>query len=258
MALSGAAPAPEPAKNPPAPAQPQEAPKIDPKAERILKGMCDYLAAQKTFSVEAGHVLQAVLKSGEKLDFVADSDLTVQRPNKLRSDRLGEIAHVSFYYDGKDMTIFGRKVNMYATTPAPPTLDEAIDFARQKLDIDAPAADLLYAKPYDTLMEDVVSSQYVSEATIDGQKCHHLAFRGNETDWQIWVADGPQPLPLRYTIVTKKVAGEPQFTVTLAKWNTNPHIVADTFTFTPPKGAERIDFLRNPAPKHTERERSTP
>jgi hypothetical protein len=171
----------------------------------------------------------------------------------MRSDRLGELASLQFFYDGKDMILYGRRMNMYAMTAAPPTLDEAIDFARLKLDIDAPAADLLYSDPYKVLMEDVVEGKYVNEATIAGQKCHHLAFRGNETDWQIWIADGAQPLPLRFIIASKKVKSVPELTVAMPKWDLNPRIAPDTFTFTPPAKAERIDFMGVGRERHTQR-----
>jgi hypothetical protein len=238
---------------PPPQQQQPNAPKVDPKADKLLRGMSDFLAAQKAFSVNVQHDTEAVLENGEKLDFIAESTLTVQRPNHLRSDRLGELATVKFFYDGKDMTLYGQKLNMYATTTAPPTLDEAIDFARLKLDIDAPAADLLYSNVYNVLMEDVVEGLYVAEANIAGQKCHHLAFRGNETDWQIWIADGAQPLPLRFMIASKKVKSIPELTVEMPKWDLNPRIAADTFTFTPPAKAERIDFLKRSGERHTQR-----
>jgi hypothetical protein len=225
------------------PAAQPNAPKVDPKADKLLRSMSDFLGSQMVFSVDVQHDTQAVLESGEKLDFVADSSLIVQRPNHLRSDRLGELAHVSFYYDGKNMTLYGQRMNLYATAPAPATLDQAIDFARQKLNIEAPAADLLYANAYKVLMEDVVEGKYIAEAFVAGQKCHHLAYRGNETDWQIWIADGPMPLPLRFTIISKKMKSVPELTVEMPKWDLSPKLTANTFTFTPPAKAERIDFL---------------
>src|SRR3954464_3371979 len=108
-------------------------PKVDPRANDLLKRMSDYLAGLQPFSFAAEHATEVVLQSGEKLEFLADSNVTVQRPNHLRSDRRGEKANVSLYYDGKSVTIFGHRMNMYATTAAPPTLDAAIDFTRKQL-----------------------------------------------------------------------------------------------------------------------------
>ena len=65
-------------------------------------------------------------------------------PNKLRAHRKGDIANQEFFYDGKTLTLYNPKENLYATTAAPATIDETLDFAREKLDIIAPAAELLY------------------------------------------------------------------------------------------------------------------
>jgi hypothetical protein len=233
--------------------QPQSGAEVEPKADQILRKMSDFLAAQKTFNVTTEHNTEVVLDSGQKLDFLAGSNLTVQRPNKLRSDRTGEMADLALFYDGKSVTLYAKRMNLYATAPAPGNLDEAIDFTRQKLDLDAPAADLLYAKPYDVLMEDVVSGKYIATAIIDGKLCHHLAYRGNETDWQIWVEDGARPLPRRFTITSKKVKGTPDYTVELTKWDLNPKITPDLFVFTPPPKAERIEFAGLRAQKESRR-----
>lgn len=218
-------------------------PRIDPRAEQALRRMSDYLASLPAFSVTSDNTTEVVTRSGEKLQLDATSRVSVQRPNRLRSDRTGELADVSFVYDGRRLNMYGRRSNLYATTEAPPNLDAALDFAHTRLDIDAPAADLLRSDPYGALMDDVVSGRYVGEAVVDGVRCHHLAFRGRETDWQVWIEDGPHPLPRKYVIVTKTLRQAPEFTVVLHDWDIHPRFADTTFVFQPPPGAERIDFL---------------
>src|SRR5262249_15211472 len=140
------------------------------------------------------------------------------------------------------ITIFGKRMNLYASTPAPNNLDDAIDFAREELKLEAPAADLLYADPYKVMMEDVVSGKYIAKEPIGNQMCDHLAFRGNHTDWQIWVSDAS--LPCRYVITTKDVKGMPDFSVTFANWKMSPTFPDSEFEFTPPAGATQIEFLK--------------
>lgn len=229
-------------------APPEEAPAarkptVDPKAREQLQKMSDFLARQQRFSVAADGSTQVVLKTGEKLDYDFSSTVRVQRPDKLRSDRRGEVADVEFYYDGRNFTLFGKKTHYYATAPAPPDLDEAIDAARDRLGIEAPGADLLYSNSAEVLMEDVVSGTDLGTSVVRGVPCRHLAFRGNETDWQLWIEDGPTPVPRKYVIVSKKVEGSPQFTVELSEWNFSPALDEATFRFSPPADAQRIDFL---------------
>lgn len=232
-------------------AQPQEAattepaqhPKVDDKAEEVLRQMSDYMSGLRTFTVTADSVTEVVTEEGQKLAFGATSNIAVERPNKLRADRKGDVANLSLFYDGKEMSLLGRKVNMYATAAAPPTLDAAIDFGRESLSLEAPGADLLYSNPYEMLMENVVSGRYLGTSELRGRTCHHLAFRNAETDWQLWVADGPAPLPCKYVITSKQVPHEPQFSVVLRDWNTQPELPAGWFDFQPPKGATEIDFF---------------
>ena len=138
----------------------------------------------------------------------------------------------------------GRGKNLYAQMDAPNDLDAALDFARERLDIEAPGADLLYANAYEGLMEGVRSGRYVGLAEVGGVPCEHVAFRGEDVDWQLWVERGERPLPRRYVIVSRDVQGSPEFAVDLRDWDVGPTAVAASdFVFTPPRGAREIDFL---------------
>jgi hypothetical protein len=217
---------------------------IDPKADQLLRKMSDYLGGLKQFSVQTENTLEVVLRSGEKIQFDNPAELLVQRPNKLRAGRKGDIVDQEFYYDGKTLTLYQKDLNYYATVEAPPTIDETIDFARQSLDVYAPGGDLIYKNAYGILTEDVLSGFYVGMSVVEGVKCHHLAFRGNEVDWQIWIEDNDKPLPKKFLVTSKWVTGAPQFTVVIKNWNLSPKLTDNMFTFVPPKGAQKIDFIR--------------
>ena len=216
---------------------------VSAEADGILRKMSNYMRSLQAFSFDATHSTDVVLDSGQKLAMTANSQVKVRRPDKLRSDRRGEKYDVSFFYDGGTVTLYGRQANVYARTPAPPNLDRMIDFARDKLDLDAPGADLLYGDPYKALMEDVVAGMRVGTAMVDGVRCHHLAYRGHQVDWQLWIEDGPRPVPHKYVITTKDVKSLPQYTVELHNWNTSATLPDDVFVFVPPAGARRIEFL---------------
>jgi hypothetical protein len=130
--------------------------------------------------------------------------------------------------------------NTYATVAAPPTLDDTIDFARKQFHIEAPGADLLYSHPYEVLTEQVTGGRFIGRETIDGLAANHLAFEGEEVDWQVWIQDGPQPLPLRFVIVTKTMKSEPEFEVRLSHWEPQASFPDSTFAFERPAGATRV------------------
>ena len=211
---------------------------VDPDADRLVKQMTDYLAGLQSFTLRTGVADQVALKSGEKIEIMSNAEIAVQRPNRVRSLQRGSAAGLGIWYDGAHMTVACKSIDGYQTLAAPPTLDAAIDQMRKQFDIDAPGADLLYTRPYDILMEQVVSGRFIGRETIDGMAVNHVAFRGEQIDWQMWIKDGPQPLPLRYVITTKDAPGHPAFAVQMSDWNTQPSLPPGTFDFQPPASSK--------------------
>jgi hypothetical protein len=216
---------------------------VEPQAKDLLQKMSDYLGSQPELSVRTDGATEVVRDNGQRIEFDHSSLVRLKRPDKLRADRRGDLAAVELYYDGHTFSLFGKEHRYYAQSPAPPNIDQAIADARERLGIEAPAADLLYARPYEGLMGDVVSGMYVGKSFVGDTACHHLAFRGNETDWQIWIDAGATPLPRKLVIVSKKVKGTPEFRVALSEWNVSPKLDDAVFRFVPPPDATKIDFL---------------
>lgn len=216
---------------------------IDPAATRLLKAATDFLAGQKQFSVETRNTLEVVLTSGQKIEFNHTARQSVQRPNKLRAERTGDLVNQVFYFDGKSLTLHNPQEKVYATVAAPGTLEEMLDFARTSLDIVAPAGDLVYKNAYEILMTDVTQGFVVGKAVIEGARCDHLAFRAPHVDLQVWIQDGKEPLIRRLVITTRDVVNAPQFSVVATKWNLKPQLTDKTFGFSPPAGTTKVDFL---------------
>ena len=223
-----------------APAQPAG---IDAQAQKLLKASTDFLAGQKQFTVETRSSLEVVLVSGQKIQFDSTARQSIQRPNKLRAERVGNLVDQVFYYDGKSLTLHNPSENQYATVAAPGTLEEMLDFARESLDLVAPAADLIYKNAFDVLMQDVTSGFVVGKGMVEGVRCAHLAFRAPHVDWQIWIQEGGQPLPRKVVITTRDVVNAPQFAVVATKWNFQPKFNAQTFRFAQPRGAKQVEFV---------------
>jgi hypothetical protein len=241
VVLAAPALAQSPSTSPPAAAA--QAPAIDPQALALFKRSTDYLAGLKAFTVDAASSLEVVLQSGQKIQFLTDASLSLQRPDRFVAHRKGELVDQYFFFDGKTLTLWNPGQRVFGRVPAPGTIDGALDLASQKLDIVAPGGDLLYSDAYTRLTQNVVSGFVVGKAYIDGVRCDHLAFRNADVDWQVWIADDARALPMRLVIVTTYVTGMPEFVVQMSNWNTAPTFKADTFTFTPPSGARQIDFL---------------
>jgi hypothetical protein len=216
---------------------------VDADADKILRQMTDYLGGLQSFTVQNFAVDETAMKSGEKIQATSDSEITVQRPNHMKSTQRGMGGGLNLWYDGKTMTLTCQDSNAYESVDAPPNIDGAIDKLRKHYKVDAPGADLLYSRPYDILMEQVVSGRLIGPETIMGVPSKHLAFVGEEVDFQLWIQDGHQPLPLRFVITSKKVKGSPQFTVQLSNWNTMPKLTAGDFTFQAPAGGKPVSSV---------------
>jgi hypothetical protein len=216
---------------------------IDPQAEKLLKASMAFLGSQQRLSADTRSTIEIVLTSGQKLQFDNTVTMSLQRPNKLHARRVGDLIDQVFYYDGRSLTLHNPSQKYYATVPAPGTLEGALDYAREKLDIVAPGGDFLYKNAFEILMQDVTNGFVVGKGVVEGVRCDHLAFRAPHVDWQIWIQEGTQPLPRKIVITTRDIANAPQFAVVITKWNLAPTFNDGLFSFKPPKDARKVDFL---------------
>jgi hypothetical protein len=212
----------------------------NPDADEILQAMSKYLAGTKAFSVSAVIGNEVVTVDGQKLQFIASATAQIERPSHAYIARRGRFADAEIFYDGKTLTLYGKSANAYAQKDVAGTFDSALNALERGLGINLPGGDLLIADPYATLASNVTSSGYYGIESVAGVKCHHLAFRTPQVDWQLWVKEGNEPLPMKYVITTKWTTAAPQYSVQFSDWNTRPVIAPGRFTFVAPKDAVRL------------------
>ena len=230
-----------------------QTPVVDPAATQILKRMTDYLGGLKKFSVHTQNTIEDVLDSGQRVDLEVSASVVLSRPNKLRAERKGDLIDQIFYYNGKTLTLYNPSNKVYATEPAPGTIEGMLDFARESLGLVIPASDLVYPNAFPLLMQDVTLAVVVDKTFIGGVKCDHLLFSRPGVDFQVWVADSGRPLPRKYVVTD---TGSPPMlsnTTVMSDWNVDPAAADARFTFVPPKGTKAITFMpltvQTPTPK---------
>jgi hypothetical protein len=216
---------------------------IDPAAVARLQESIGYIAGLQQFSLEAQTSIEVVMQSGQKLQFDNAVAATLQRPNRMLVERKGELLNQVFYYDGSTLTLHNPADGFYARVDAPDNLDDMLDFARNELDIVAPAGDFLYSDAFESMMQDVKTAFVVGPAELNGVLCDHLAFSAPGTDWQIWVEQGDSPLPRKLVITSRDVLNAPQFSLVISNWNLSPAISEGMFSFSPPDKAVEIEFM---------------
>ena len=77
------------------------------------------------------------------------------------------------------------------------------------------------------------------EEAINGVETQQYIFRQPGIDWQIWIAKGDKPAPVRVVVVASEDPARPQFQADLT-WDTTPQFAADSFVFTPPAEAWNV------------------
>lgn len=209
-------------------------------AKRLFKAMSDYLAAQSAMSFDYDVSLELVSTQQQKVALASSGALTLNRPDKLHLTRRGGFANVEMVFDGKTLTLLGKNTNLYTQVEAPGTIDQLVDILRDKYHRPVPAADLLMSNPYKELMPEVTDVKDLGSGVIHGIECDHLAFRTQDVDWQIWIAQGTRPYPCRYVITSKKVTGFPQYTLDTWAWKTGAAVAADGFKLEIPAAAKKL------------------
>ncbi len=227
-----------------------QAPAVEPDATRILKRMTDYLGRLQRFSLDTENMVDSVLVSGQKIMYDFTASVVIQRPNKLRAERTGDLFKQLVVYDGKTLTIYNPADNYYAAAAAPDNIDDTLHFARDTLNIVPPTGDMVFTNAFDLLTASVTSGVVVGKSMVGGVKTDHLAFTSPLVDWQIWIADGDKPLPHKYVLTTKDDPAHPQFIALMSNWNIAPKVNDALFKFTPPQGAKEIEFIRMDTATH--------
>jgi hypothetical protein len=211
-------------------------------AMAILKTMSGYIDAQQSIALLYDSDVEVITPQLQKLQFTSSGEVLLDRPNKLHATRHGGYADVDVYFDGKLATVYGNNINAFASLEVQGTIDQLIERLRGDLGIDAPGADLLFSRSFEGMTADVLEARHIGRGVVDGVECEHLAFRNADTDWQIWVEFGPKPIPHKYVITSKTMAGAPQYTLRISGWRSSTQPSADAFAFKPPAGAKQIDL----------------
>ena len=219
------------------------APAVDPAALRILKSMTDCMDGMPQFSVTAQSTIEDLHGSGHRVDYDLGAQVTVKRPNKLRAVRTGETMSQSFFYDGKTLTLYSPVAKIYATQPAPGTVEGMVTLARETIGIVFPAADLVYRNAYPLLTQDLTLAVVVGKAVIDGVKCDHLLFSRPGADFQVWVEEGKRPLPHKYVVTETDTPALLSIGTVLSEWNEAPAADDAQFVFVPPAGTSETRFI---------------
>jgi hypothetical protein len=208
---------------------------------KLLKRMTDHVGAQQHITATVDTDIEVITPELQKLQFASSSTLRLSRPNKIHVARRGGYADVELIFDGKVLTIYGKNINSFAQVPLEGTIDQLLERLQTDFDIGAPGADLLTTDAYTLLTDDIVNAKYIGHGVIGGVDCDHIAVRDHDTDWQIWIERGDNPIPRKYVITSKAVTGAPQYTLLVRDWKEGEALGAEALKFTPAADAKKAE-----------------
>jgi hypothetical protein len=223
----------------------QEPPKIDPRADQVLKAMSNVLGSAKQLSVHNDATSDERITTGELVEMSASIDLVVRRPDAIHAVVAGDLRPMRYWIGSGRVTVLDESRWTYATASVARDLDVAIDQMWDRYGIKIPLVDFVSNNPYQDLTRDVEAGYYAGMHSVDGVSCHHLVFSQEDIDWQIWIEDGLLPLPRKLTIRYKTEPGAPRYTAMLSEWDLSPDLGDALFEFVPPGDAEQIPFAES-------------
>src|SRR6266581_5339846 len=213
---------------------------IDPDADRIFRASCKYLAEAKGFCVKVEVWKDVVLPTGTKLQTTRSLEVQEQRPDQLRIEVRSPRDSRGFWYQNKTLTMLDRSMNLYGVMEVPENIDNTLDAVEERFGIEIPLGDVLVSDPYRNMMDNMETAEDLGRVTVLGVACNHLAFTGTNADCQVWMVDGPKPLPRKIVINYKTKTGSPQVTQIFSDWDLLTPISDSVFVFVPPDGANKI------------------
>jgi hypothetical protein len=192
--------------------------------------------------------VESPTRLGPPLAYTTRSEVTFQRPDKLRVITTGDGPASEFYYDGKTMMAFAPAENLVAVADAPPTIDAALKAAYDSAAIYFPFTDVLVTDPYKDIAGGLKRAFSIGQShVVGGTTTDMVAIADDRVFAQVWIgADDKLPRMIRAVYLDDPARLRHQ--VEFSDWKLDGPVPADAFASARASGATHIDFAR-PDPK---------
>ncbi len=221
---------------------------LEPKAIDILKAAGARLAAAHSMSFTAVVSYEGPSLLGPPLVYSTKSDVTMQRPDKLRVITLGDGPASEFYYDGKRMMAFAPAENLVAVADAPPTIDGALKAAYDEALIYFPFDDVIVADPYKDLAEGLKHAFYIGQSeVVGGTTTDMVAYVTGNVFVQAWIG-AQDHLPRRLYAIFLNDPARLRHVLELSNWELDAAVPADAFGSVKAANAKHMPFARPDTP----------
>lgn len=219
------------------------APKIDPKAEKIMQDLNAQKKKDINASLEIFDTMDEMSEAGQMIQYSHMRKLVVSEPKRFWLESTGDITNTTMWKDYTTLTLLDRNDNAYGQAAASGTIDETMDMLLGTYGVRTPLADILSNDLFAVLMKNVTTCRYLGLHLAGDITCHHIAATQKNIDWQIWIDAGDAPQLRKIVITYKQKPGAPQYIAVLKSFNKVSQPSDETFMFKAPEGAEKIPLL---------------
>jgi hypothetical protein len=217
---------------------------VEPRAVEILKAASARLAGARSMTFTAVVSYESPSLLGPPLVYATKSEVTLQRPDKLRVLTLGDGPASEFYYDGKFMTAYAPAENLAAVAEAPASIDAALQAAYDSAAIYFPFTDVIVADPYKDIAEGLRAAFYIGQSiVVGGTTTDMVAYVTGNVFVQIWIG-AEDKLPRRIYAIYLNDRTRLRHVLELSNWALDAPIPSDAFASSKAAGATRMGFAR--------------
>ena len=210
----------------------------------ILKAMSARLAGARTLTFTAVSTDESPTHLGPPLTYTTLSEVTLQRPDKLRIISPGDGPASEFYLDGKTMLAFSPKENFFAMANALPTIDASLKTAYDTAAIYFPFTDVLVADPYKDLADGLKRAFYIGQSKlVGGTTTDMVAIANDRVFVQLWIG-AEDKLPRRMRALFLTDSARLRHEVDFSNWKLDSPVPAGTFSSARASSAKRVPFAR--------------
>jgi hypothetical protein len=220
---------------------------LEPKAIDVLKAVRARLAGARTLSVVAVETVKRVNRPEGPLVSVNRSEVTLQRPDKLRvSVSGGGTPRSESYCNGNTMMTYSPDDRALVIEKAPPTINECLKRSYQASAIDFPLVDLIVGNPSRDLTSGLTYASYGGQSQAVGETNTDLVtYSGGNMSVQMWVGTQDK-LPRLIQVVDLDESRQLRRSVVLSNWKIDVPVRPEVFTSL---NADRADHTESAEPR---------
>jgi len=226
------------------PTVPAFQPGLEPRAIEILKAASARLASAKSMAFTAVVSYESQSLLGPPLVYSTKSQVTLQRPDKLKVITVGDGPPSEFYYDGKTMMAYAPAENLVAVADAPATVDAALQAAYDSASIYFPFSDVVVADPYKDIADGLKTAFYIGQSgVVGGTTTDMVAYVTGDVFVQAWIG-AKDRLPRRLYAIYLNDPARLRHVLELSSWKLDVAVPKGAFASAKASGAGHMPFAR--------------